>query len=118
MNVHEVAQTLVKLCSEQRFEEAIKSLYSPDIVSVEPGGQSRETNGLEAAVAKNAMFSANHEIHSFVVEGPLVAGSFFAVTMKMDATFKPQKRRFQLEEIAVYQVAGGKIVREEFFYSL
>src|SRR4051794_25685906 len=112
MTVQEIAHTLVKLCSEQRFEEAMKSLYSPDIVSVEPGapvGRSREMNGLEAALAKNAMFDANHEIHSFIVEGPLVAGSQFAVTMKMDATFKPQKRRFQLEEVALYKVADGKI---------
>jgi len=45
MTTQEVANTLVKLCSEAKFEEAAKTLYSPDIVSVEAGappGQSRE----------------------------------------------------------------------------
>ena len=121
MTVPEIAHTLVKMCSERKFEEAMKTLYAPDIVSVEPGagpGRSREQTGLEAALVKGAGFDAAHEIHSFLVEGPLVAGPYFAVTMKMDATFKPENRKFHLEEIGVYKVANGKIVREEFFYSL
>jgi len=52
------------------------------------------------------------------LEGPLVAGSHFAVTFKMEVTFKPEKRRFAMEEVAVYKVANGKIVYEEFFYSM
>ena len=47
-----------------------------------------------------------------------MAGSHFAVTFKMDITFKPAARRFQMEEIALYKVADGKIVYEEFFYSM
>lgn len=68
--------------------------------------------------AKSESWTANHEVHSFTVEGPLVAGSHLAVVFKMDVTFKPQSRRFQMEEVAVYKVADGKIVYEEFFYSL
>ncbi len=37
MTTQEVADTLVKLCSEGKFEEATKTLYSPDIVSMEAG---------------------------------------------------------------------------------
>src|SRR6185437_10796350 len=37
MTTQQVADTLVKLCSEGKFEEATKALYSPDIVSVEAG---------------------------------------------------------------------------------
>jgi ketosteroid isomerase-like protein len=120
MTTHEVADRLVKLCSQGKFNEAME-LYSPDIVSLEAGappGQSRESKGLAAVKAKGEWWNANHEVHSTVVEGPLVAGSRFAVTFKMDITFKPQSRRFQMEEIAVYQVADGKIVHEEFFYNM
>ena len=60
----------------------------------------------------------NHEVHSSTVEGPLVAGSYFAVTFKLDVTFKPEGRRFTMDEIGVYKVANGKIVHEEFFYSM
>ena len=52
------------------------------------------------------------------VEGPLVADSHFAVTFKLDVTFKPQSKRFTMEEVAVYKVADGKIVYEEFFYNM
>src|SRR5579863_8189177 len=97
------------------------ALYSNDIVSMEAGappGQSREAKGIDAVKAKSAFWNTNHEVHSFKVEGPLVAGAHFTVVFRVDATFKPQNRRLQLEEVAVYKVAGGKIVYEEFFYSV
>jgi len=68
--------------------------------------------------AKGEWWTANHEVHSVSVEGPLVAGSHFAVTYKLDVTFKPQNRRFTMEEVGVYKVADGKIVYEEFFYNM
>jgi hypothetical protein len=121
MTTQEVADTLVKLCSQGKFEEATRSLYSKDIVSVEPGappGQSRESKGLDAVLKKGEWWTSNHEVHSCKVEGPLIAGSHFAVTFKMDVTFKPEKKRFQMEEIAVYKVDNGKVAYEEFFYKM
>jgi ketosteroid isomerase-like protein len=121
MTTQEVADTLVKLCSEGKFVEATKSLYSPEIVSMEAGappGMSREVKGLAAVIAKGEWWGANHEVHSTIVEGPLVAGSHFAVVFKMDVTFKPQDKRFQMDEVAVYRVADGKIVYEEFLYKM
>ena len=121
MTTQEVADTLVKLCSQGKFEEATRTLYSPDIVSVEAGappGQSREAKGLEAVKAKGEWWAANHDVHSVTVEGPLVAGSHFAVVFKLDITFKPQSKRFKMEEVAVYKVADGKVVYEEFFYDM
>jgi len=118
MSTQKVANDLVKLCSSGKFQDA-ESLYSPDIVSVEPKappGQSREAKGLAAVKAKEQTWNANHEVHSVKVEGPLISDSFFAVTFKMDITDKSQNKRTQMEEIGVYQVAGDKIVHEEFFY--
>src|SRR5580700_3049287 len=116
MTTQEVADKVVKLCSAGKFHEALE-LYSNDIVSMEAGappGQSRESKGLAAVKAKGEWWVANHDVHSLKVEGPLVAGSHFAVVFKMEVTFKPEKRRFAMEEIAVYKVADGKIVYEEF----
>jgi ketosteroid isomerase-like protein len=121
MTTQEVADKLVKLCSLGKFKEAMEALYSPDIVSMEAGappGGSRESKGIAAVAAKGEWWTANHEVHSVIVEGPLVAGSHFAVVFKLDVTFKPQSRRFAMEEIAVYKVADGKIAYEEFFYSM
>ena len=67
---------------------------------------------------KGEWWAANHEVHSCTVEGPLVAGSHFTCTFKLDVTFKPQSRRFVMEEVAVYKVVGGKVVYEEFFYDM
>jgi SnoaL-like domain len=121
MTTQEIATTLVQLCSQGKFQEAAEKLYWPDIVSMEPGapaGQSRESKGIAAVRAKGEWWVNNHEIHSTSVEGPLVAGSHFAVKFTMDVTFKAQNRRFTMEEIAVYKVAEGKIVYEEFFYAM
>jgi len=121
MATQEVANELVKLCSEGKFHEAIEALYGADIVSMEAGappGQSRESKGIAAIKAKSEWWGANHEVHSSSVEGPLVAGSHFSVSFKMDITFKPTSKRFNMEEIAVYKVADGKIVYEEFFYAM
>ena len=121
MTTQEVADKLVELCREGKFKEAVGTLYSNDIVSMEAGappGQSRESKGLDAVKGKNEWWLANHEIHSAKVEGPLVAGSHFSVAFKFDVTFKPQDKRMQMDEIALYKVADGKVVYEEFFYPM
>ena len=121
MTTKEVADKLVELCSQGKFHEATVALYSPDIVSMEAGappGGSRESKGLPAVLAKGEWWTNNHEVHSALVEGPLVAGSHFAVTFKLDITFKPDNRRFTMEEVGVYKVADGKVVYEEFFYNM
>ena len=121
MTTLEVAQTLVDLCSKGEFQNAIQSLYSPDIVSMEAGappGMSREVKGIDAVVGKAAWWAENHEVHSIEVEGPLVSDSFFSVVFKLVVTFKPQGKRFVMEEVAVYKVVEGLIVYEEFFYSM
>lgn len=114
----EIADQIVALTSSGKFDEAYE-LYSPGIVSVEamaaPGG-TREAKGMEAVRAKSDWWAKNHEVHSSKVEGPLIAGDYFTVAYKFDVTFKPESRRFQLDEVAVYKVSDGKIVYEEFFY--
>ena len=57
------------------------------------------------------------ELHSLEIEGPIVAGDHFAATMKMDITMKGQPRGV-MEEVAVFKIADGKIVEEQFFYPL
>jgi hypothetical protein len=119
MSIQQIASSLVSLCSEGKFHEAMEAHYSPDIVSIEataPEGGSRESKGIDAIRAKGQWWAENHEVHSATVEGPLVAGTHFAVTFKMDVTFKPASKRFTMEEIAVYKVVDDKIVHEQFFY--
>src|SRR4051812_2851435 len=99
MTTQEVANKLVELCSQGKFMDAVNTLYADDIVSMEAGappGGSREAKGIAAIRGKGEWWSANHDVHSSVVEGPLVAGVHFAVTFKLDVTFKPQGKRFTM----------------------
>ena len=119
MTTQEVADKLVGYCKQGNFRDALMNLYSNDIVSVEamagPDG-SREAKGIEAVKGKGDWWVANHDIHSVVVEGPLVAGDQFCVCFKMDVTFKPTEKRHVMEELGVYHVSDGKVDHEEFFY--
>lgn len=101
--------------------EAIQSLYAEDVVAVEAmamPGQSRESKGLETIIGKAKWWEAEHEIHESIVEGPLVGGSHFCVRFSMDVTPKSTGKRMKMDELAVYQVKDGKVVREEFFYAM
>ena len=121
MTTQQVADQLVSMCREGKFQEAVAALYADDIVSVEAGGppgQSREMRGLDNVKGKGEWWAAHHEFHSSTVEGPIVAGDFFSVAFKLDLTFKPENRRFTLEEVAVYKVKDGKVAYEQFFYAV
>jgi ketosteroid isomerase-like protein len=115
-----VAEELVSLCRTGRNIDAINSLYSPNIVSVESMGNEtmpREMRGIDAVMAKNKWWSENNTVHSAIVEGPFVTeGDKFAVYYNFDVTSKQTGKRNQMEEMALYTVKDGKVVREQFFY--
>jgi ketosteroid isomerase-like protein len=114
-----VAEELVSYCRAGRNRDAINSLYSPDIVSVESMGSEtmpREMKGIDAILGKNQWWADNNEVHSSVLDGPFVGEDKFAVYYNFDVTFKPTGKRNSMEEMALYEVKDGKIVREQFFY--
>ena len=114
MTTQEVADTLVKLCSNGQFEEAMKTLYSPDIVSHEVNEPMKVTRGIEAVKGKGNWWYENHEVHSGVTRGPWINGDTFVVEHSYDITFKPTGARNLMNETAIYRVEGGKIVEEHF----
>ena len=119
MTTLEIANKLVELCKQGKNHEA-KALYAEDAVSVEafaPPGMDRVSKGLAAIRAKGEWWSSNHEVHSAVVAGPWPLDDKFIVGFKFDFTNKPSGKRMTMEEMALYTVQGGKIVREEFFYN-
>lgn len=70
---------------------------------------------------KNEFWYANHEIHRADVKGPFPHGDRFARYFDFDVTAKAGPmagNRMQMQEVGLYTVAGGKITREEFFYSV
>ena len=98
--------------------EAQEELFSEDAESVEPAHSPglQTVKGLDNIRKKGEMFNSMvEEMHGGYVGEPIVAGNFIAVAMGMDVTMKGAGRS-KMDEICVYQVKDGKIIREEFFY--
>jgi hypothetical protein len=76
----------------------------------------REIRGIQGVAAKGKWWSENHIVHAHEVEGPWPNGDRFVVRFKYDITNKPSNRRMQMDEVGLYTVENGKIVREEYFY--
>jgi ketosteroid isomerase-like protein len=116
MATKDVAEGLVRLCKEGKFEEAIREYYSEKIVSVEPSGDPATVTGIAAVIGKAEWWHANFDVHSMEVSEPYVNGHHFAVRFILDATFKPAGKRSTMDEIALYTVEEGKIVHEMFLF--
>jgi ketosteroid isomerase-like protein len=119
MSTMDIANKLVELCRQGNNQDA-KSMYAADAVSVEafaPPGMERESKGLAAIQAKGEWWRANHEIHSANVTGPWPNGDRFVVGFQYEVTNKPSGQRMKMDEVGLYTIANGKIVREEFFYA-
>lgn len=119
MSTAEVAKGLVDLIRQRKHMEAINKYYSDGIVSVESAegpGMPAEMKGIEAIKGKNKWFFDNHELNGEEVNGPFVGENQFAVEYKMDTTQKASGKKIHMEEMALYTVENGKIVRERFYY--
>jgi len=119
METQRIATRLVELCRKAEYGRAQDELYASNAASIEPEGSPwSSATGIQALKAKVDKW---HEmvkvIHASDVSDPMVAGSFFTVTMAFDLTLQDGART-QSEEIAVYEVKDGKVVKEQFFYSI
>ena len=115
MSLQTVAAKFVELCSQGKNFDVMRTMYDPEIVSVE--GDGTETKGQMPVIQKSERWAAANEIHAAKVRGPFFNGSSdFAVTFSFEVTRKATGERKALEEVAVYTVKGDKITRERFFY--
>ncbi len=118
MTTQEIAHRLHELCKEGKYAEAQQELYADDALSIEPvhsqGMQS--VTGRDQIIEKGKQFQQMiEEIHGGSVSDPIVAGNHISFAMVLDATMKGMGRQ-KMEEIAVYEVKDGKIVKEQFFF--
>jgi len=121
MTTQEIANRYQELMTERKFLEIQDTFYAEDVVCQEMEkatamGLAVITHGLEAIKAKGiARRETIETIHSYYCSKPLVAGDFFSVVLRQDITFKGRPR-MTIEEIGVFQVKEGKVVKEQFFY--
>lgn len=118
MTTLEIAQALYAHCENHTEAQGLQDLYAEDAVSVEPmapEGQSPVTEGRAAIQGKHDWWAENFEVHDVVMEGPFVNGDRFAITFEIDCTEKASGNRWKAKEVGLYEIDGGKIVRESFF---
>jgi ketosteroid isomerase-like protein len=119
MTLKEIAEALVDGCRTGKERENLDRLYHPDAVSVEAAdytGQGRETAGLDGIRGKHDWWDARWRCIRQRSRDPFLHGDDrFAVIFDIDATDRASGQRMPMREVAVYHVADGRIVREEFF---
>ena len=118
MTTQDIANRLYEFCKTGQYQQAQEELYAEDAISIEPvhaqGPQS--VKGRDEIIKKGEEFRASvEELHSADASKPIIAGNHFALTIIIDATFKGMGKML-MEEVAVYEVKDGKVVKEQFFY--
>jgi hypothetical protein len=84
--------------------------------SIEGEGVAMMWRGMKAIQAKSDWWTSTHIVHGASAEGPYVGATGFAIKFRMDSEDTTTGQRHIMEELGVYTVQKGKIVREEFFY--
>lgn len=113
MSIQALATRFVELCNQAKNFDVMREMYADDIASVEFGGH--VTTGKQAVIQKSERWASTTEIHGEVCRGPFFDGNDrFAVTFEFDVTPKATGKRQKQEEVGLYTVKDGKIVREEF----
>jgi hypothetical protein len=118
MTTKEIAEQLVNMCRNGQVEEAKEKLFAEDITSTEPreGLLPKEVKGMDAIRNKAALFISTVEsFYGSTISDPLIAGDYFSITSDTDLQMKGGERNTSTE-LCVYEVSGGKIVSEQFFY--
>src|ERR1700744_1157733 len=101
MSVRTVAQKFVELCRQGKNFDVMRTMYSPDIVSVE--GDGKETVGQGPVIKKSEVWGANNPVSREVVKGPYFSGpNQFAVAFTFDITRKATGKKETIEEVGVY----------------
>jgi hypothetical protein len=119
MTIQEVAAKLVEYCKKGDFEGAQKELLTADAAGIEPvGANMPSVTGRDAIIEKGHQFQGMLEaVHGITVSEPSIAGEYFSIALLMDVTMKGMGR-LNMDELIVYHVKDGKIVSEQYFYTM
>lgn len=120
MTTQDVANRFNELAQTGEWDKIQAELYAENAVSIEPDHAAAmgmgNAKGMDAIKEKGKKFGEMvEEMHGGYSNEPQVAGNHFAVAMGMDVTMKGMGRS-KMDEICVYEVKDGKIIKEQFFY--
>lgn len=114
----EIGVDLIALFNAGKADLVESRWWSPDVVSVEGVGVGLAWHGRGAADAKNREWMSKHTVLGASAEGPYVGSSGFAVKFHMHVRENQSGREQRFDEVGVFTVSEGKIIREEFMYAL
>jgi ketosteroid isomerase-like protein len=118
MTIQDVAARFHELAQQEKWFEIQDELFADDVRSIEPPTATGLPNAQGKAAVRQkgeAIVSQVEAVHSASTTAPVIGGNFFAVGRKLDMTVRGVGRT-QMNELMVYEVRDGKIVREQFFY--
>lgn len=120
MNNKELIDRFQELAMTEKWFEIQDELFADDIESIEPKGSPwlPDARGKQT-VREKAMAWVNRitAVHSTSTTAPIVAENHFVVGRKMDISVK-YLGRIQFDQLMVYEIRDGKIVKEQFFYDV
>lgn len=113
-NPEQIGRSLVEMFNAGKFAEIEAKWWSPAIESIE--GMGMAWSGKAAVDAKNKGWMDQNEIVGCAAEGPYVGATGFSVKFRMEVRERATGKQVRMEEVGVYTVSNGKIIREEFMY--
>ena len=118
MTAQEIANRMSELFKENKWAEVQDELFSEDCESVEPAHAMgmKTVRGKAAIKQKGEEFNAMiEEVHGGWVSDLLVGGNYITCAMGIDVTMTGMGR-VKMDEVCVYEIKDGKIVKEQFFF--
>ena len=116
MTVDQIGHHYYLLAQQNKWEEIIDTYYDDEVESIEPSNSKSQpyTKGKPNVKAKAVHFTSMiEEFYSGYTTQPVFAGNLFSVGMGMDIKMKGAGR-MNFDEICIFTVRNGKIIREEF----
>ena len=119
MTTKQVAEKYYELIQQHQYEQIQNQLYAHNAVSIEPENDSNlplVVEGIKAIRQKEGLFFAQvDEMFGSYMSETVVSTFFFSMMTGMDVKMKGKQRK-KKEQICVFEVRDGKIVKEQFFY--
>jgi hypothetical protein len=114
--IHEIANGLKEMLSEQKFVEAYQLLFSEDAESIDPLNTSGQPlKGLTTLLNREKDFlSRITSIDKISLSEPVIAGNYFTMSLYMSFEVQGQGH-MEVNELCVYKVKDGKIISQQFF---
>lgn len=109
-----ISNKLIELLRNQDFIGAYQDLFSDDAESFDPlNPHPSPLKGLAKLLEREKQFLSEVTILTLEVSDAIQAGNYFAIRLFMQ--FRLDEKEISIDELCIYKVADGKIVRQQFF---